>query len=117
MNSGVPVFRLLALLVAFATLTAVPAFASLPGPSDESAEPTLGRPSGPELRFLGRRVENPSPKRVPTEIHLANGISFDTRTGEPSLPTRLRAREAVAPDEMLSLIVQVQVDNLTQLFL
>jgi hypothetical protein len=61
-----------------------------------------------ELRQLGTRVERAVPKVVPTEVRLANGIVFDTRVGEPAVPARLRASTATAPEERISLLVQVQ---------
>jgi hypothetical protein len=108
MSCGVRSFRRLApALCLLPLLTALPAQASLPeGPAN--VQPPGGSHSGPELRAVGRRSQPAAPKRVPTEIRLSSGLVFDTRNGEPSVPVRLRAAEAVAPDEILSLLVQVQ---------
>ena len=82
-----------------------PAAGSLPEPA-----PTADRAhaSAPELKALGTRSYVPEIKRAPTEIRLQNGISFDTRLGEPRLPAHLEARAAIAPDETISLLVQVE---------
>ncbi|MGQ0720998.1 MAG: FlgD immunoglobulin-like domain containing protein [Candidatus Eiseniibacteriota bacterium] len=84
------------------------ASASLPvAAAPDAAAPAAQRP-GPQLRHLGNRVERTVPKVTPTEIRLANGIVFDTRTGEPQVPARLRAATTVAPEDRLSLVVQVE---------
>ncbi|HMB70458.1 MAG TPA: S8 family serine peptidase, partial [bacterium] len=97
-----PVFCLLPLL------TALPAQGSLPQGPASVGQPGDSHPSGPQIRSAGRRTEIAAPKRVPTEIRLSSGLVFDTRNGEPSVAAHLRATEAVAPEEMLSLLVQVQ---------
>ncbi|NNE44536.1 MAG: hypothetical protein HKN12_10025, partial [Gemmatimonadetes bacterium] len=107
MHSGVSAFRLVAMAAILGLSVAGSATASLPTPDSSEPAPRLGV-SGPELRHLGTRQTVPAPKRAVTEISLANGITFDTRTGEPSVAPHLRVNEQVAPDEMISLLVQVQ---------
>ena len=106
MTSGFSAFRFVALSATLALLTAGPVSASLPTSQDADSAPRLGH-SGPELRHLGTRTVVAEPKRDVTQIHLANGIAFDTRDGEPELASHLRVGESVAPDETISLLVQM----------
>ena len=88
----------------------------LAAPAVHASLPTVERemdairpsPSTPELKARGTRHVALDPKANPTEIRLANGLIFDTRDGEPGIAERLRADEAAAPDERISLLVQVQ---------
>ena len=74
--------------------------ATVPAPLPVAA-PTV------QLESRGTRRLDPAPKRVETEIRLANGFRFDTRAGEPAIPSTLRA-EMPAPDERAAWIVQVE---------
>jgi len=79
------------------------------GAAERSApRPAATPPATPEL--AARRVETfaPTPRLAPREIRLANGISFDTRAGEPALPERLRASAPASADERIGLLVQVE---------
>ncbi len=79
---------------------AAPGVDPIPAPNPAAAP-------APRLEERGRFRTTPAPKRAETAIRLSNGIEFDTRIGEPDVPSALRAA-APAPGERSSWIVQVE---------
>lgn len=81
-----------ALQVAASTraLATAPLPASTPPPPARGATGMLGA-TGDWIAVAGRGRTSPEPAAAPTRIALANGISFDTRDGEPPLPADLRS--------------------------
>lgn len=86
-------------------LVSAPVRASLPTGGEEPVRP--GHPAPAQIKERGRYSFEPSTKRTDSLIRFANGIEFDTQTGEPSLPRELRSRAEAAPGERISRIVQV----------
>jgi hypothetical protein len=77
-------------------------------PRTKPSEPGVVPAPAPELRPRARSHFSPAPKEAASEIRLANGIVFDSERGEPSLRPELRAETEVAPEERVSLLVQVE---------
>ena len=85
-------------------LVQAPVIASLPGvtPPDPAEHPAV-----PQLTERGRFSFAPAAKHSDTGIRFANGITFDTRQGEPLLPAALRMDSVTEGTERVSVIVQV----------
>ncbi len=83
--------------------------ASLPGASNSGgAESAVPAPSVPELKTLGTKSFDPAPKGSATEIVFQNGIRFESSSGEPILPERLRVDSRAMEEGRISLLVQVE---------
>ena len=110
MNRFPAIAAALTLTLALDLATGSPASASRR--TDQPTQPTaaaLSAPAPEAARLTERRrftVDAPV-KELASKITFSNGIEFDTRSGEPSIPDALRS-SVPAPGERMSLLVQVQ---------